>query len=73
MRFLKLAKKNSELYPDSWERLYESEIIRRIRQRYSVDQELAILRQQNTKPNEFAIYNEYAEQCKAEVKAEMGR
>lgn len=69
---LKLAKKNREVNPASWEELYENLIIRKIRKRYSVNQELAILRQRDTKPEEFAAYNEYVENCKADVKAEMG-
>lgn len=35
------------------------------------DTELAILRQRDTKPGEFAAYNAYVEDCKARVKAEM--
>ncbi|MBQ7347819.1 MAG: hypothetical protein IJW55_07665 [Clostridia bacterium] len=68
---LKLAKKNRETHPQSWEELYEDQIIRKIRKRYTVNQELAILRQRDTKPEEFAKYNSYIEQCKAEVKQEM--
>lgn len=68
---IKLARKNREVNPKSWEKLYESEIIRRIRKRYTVNQELAILRQRDTKPEEFAEYNTYVEQCKADIKAEM--
>lgn len=68
---IRLAKKNRERNPQSWEKLYEAEIIRRIRKRYTVNQELAILRQRDTKPDEFAEYNAYVEQCKAEVKAEL--
>jgi hypothetical protein len=68
---LKLARKNREVRPQSWEKLYESEIIRRIRERYTIDKELAILRQRDTKPEEFAEYNAYVEQCKAEVKKEL--
>ena len=71
MRFLKLAKKNRETNPESWEALYESEIVRRIRQRYSVNQELAILRQRDDKPEEFKDYSEYVEACKAAVKSVM--
>ena len=71
MRHLKLAKKNKEISPESWEKLYESEIIRRIRAKYSVDQELAILRQRDTKSAEFDEYNAYAEDCKKEVKKQM--
>lgn len=71
MKFLKLAQKNKEANPESWEKLYESEIIRRIRKRYTVNQELAILRQRDEKPEEFTTYNEYVEACKAEVKKLM--
>ena len=72
MNFLRLARKNKDLDEKSWDELYESMIIRKIRQRYSVNQELAILRQRDTKPNEFAEYNAFVEQCKAEVKEELG-
>ncbi len=72
MKYLKLARKNKEVEPQSWERLYESEIVRKIRKRYTVNQELAILRQRDTKPEEFAEYNAYVEQCKTEVKQELG-
>ena len=67
-----LAKKNREVNPESWEQLCESLIIRKIRKRYTVNQELAILRQRDAKPVEFEAYNEYVERCKAEVKAELG-
>jgi hypothetical protein len=49
---------------------YEYKIVSLIRKKYSVNQELAILRQRDTKPEEFAEYNEYVEKCKAEVKSE---
>lgn len=45
---------------------YEQRIVNRIREKYSVDDELAILRQRDSKPDEFAEYNEYVEQVKAE-------
>lgn len=68
---LKLARKNREVNPQSWDKLYKNEIVRRIRQRYSVDDELSIQRQKDENPEEFAEYNAYAEQCKAEVKKEL--
>lgn len=68
---LKLARKNREAKPESWEKLYEAEIIRRIRNRYTVNQELAILRQRDTKPEEFAEYNDFVEKCKKKVKEEL--
>lgn len=50
---------------------YEQRVQQSIRERYSVDDELAILRQRDTKPDEFAAYFEYAEQCKAQAKKQM--
>lgn len=51
--------------------LYAQEVERRIRKKYTLSQEMAILRQRDTKPEEFAEYDAYAEQCKAEAKAEV--
>ena len=48
----------------------EDEIVKLIRKRYSINQELAILRQRDTKPLEYQEYYDYVEQCKAEVKSE---
>lgn len=45
---------------------YKERIISRIREAYSVDDELAILRQKDTKPKEFDEYNAFVEQIKAE-------
>ena len=72
MKFLRLAKKNRESRPDSWDSLYENEIARKIRRKYTVNQELALLRQRDTKPQEFEEYNAFVERCKAEVREEMG-
>ena len=47
---------------------YKDKVIDLIRQRYSIDDETAILRQRDTKPEEFAAYNTYAEECKAEAR-----
>lgn len=43
-----------------------------IRRKYSLSAELAILRQRDSKPQEFAEYNAYAEQCKAEARILLG-
>lgn len=53
-------------------RLYPKLVVEKIRNRYSLDEELAILRQRDTKPDEFAEYNAFAEQCKVEAKEELG-
>ena len=47
---------------------YEQRVVNRIRQRYSVDDEIALLRQRDSKPEEFAEYNAFVEQIKAEEK-----
>ncbi len=39
-----------------------------IRRRYTLSEELAILRQRDDKPEEFAAYYAYAEQCKQEAR-----
>ena len=49
---------------------YEQRVVNRIRERYSVDDELALLRQRDTKPLECAEYNAFVEKVKTEVKAE---
>lgn len=48
---------------------YEKRVVNRIREIYSVDDELAILRQRDTKPEEFAAYNSIVERIKAEERA----
>jgi hypothetical protein len=48
---------------------YEQRVVDRIRAVYSVDDELALLRQRDTKPYEFALYNNFVEKVKAEERA----
>lgn len=66
MRFLRLAKKNG-----TTNEFYEREVVNLIRKKYSLYQELAILRQRDTKPAEFAEYNAYVEECKKTIKIVM--
>ena len=51
---------------------YDELVDSKIRARYTISQEFAIFRQPDIKPDEFAEYNAYCEQCKAEAKAELG-
>lgn len=53
------------------EAAYKAAVERLIRERYSVADELGILRQRDTKPEEYAEYYAYAEQCKEEAKTEV--
>lgn len=59
----KLAEKNGTM-----DAFYSAEIVKRVREKYSVNDELAILRQRDEKPEEFAEYNAFVEQCKEEAK-----
>lgn len=49
-------------------RTYEQKVVDLIREKYSIDDELAILRQRDTKVNEFNEYNEFVESCKLKAK-----
>lgn len=44
-----------------------------IREKYSISDEFALHRQRDRKPEEFAEYDAFVEQIKAEVKAEIER
>ena len=48
---------------------YSALVSRMIRRKYSINDELAILRQRDSKPDEFAEYNTYCEQCKTKAKS----
>ena len=53
------------------EERYTQRVEALIRERYSVSQELAILRQRDTKTEEFADYNAFAEGCKEQARIEI--
>ena len=48
---------------------YEQRVVNRIRERYTVDDELAILRQRVLKADEFQRYYDFVEEVKAEERA----
>lgn len=48
---------------------YENYVNTLIREKYTLSQELSILRQRDTKADEYAAYNAYCEMCKIEAKA----
>lgn len=50
---------------------YNDLVVMKIRERYTTDDELALQRQRDTKPEEFAEYNTFCEQCKAIARAEV--
>ena len=55
----------------SKDKLYGARVSELIRERYSLDAELAILRQRDEKPDEYQAYFAFCEECKAKAKAEI--
>lgn len=51
------------------EMTYEEQVVAKIRERYSINDELALLRQKDTKTAEFQAYYQYVEECKSNIKA----
>lgn len=51
---------------------YEALVVSYIREKYTINDELSIIRQKDTKPDEFNEYNNYIEECKAKAKENMG-
>lgn len=64
IRQAKEEAKKHEIPMPSYDELVDYEI----RKKYSVSQEFAILRQRDEKPEEYAEYYAYCEECKARVK-----
>lgn len=54
--------------PTPYQPTYEEQVVELIRIRYDMNAELAILRQRDSKPEEFAEYNTYCEECKRKIK-----
>jgi hypothetical protein len=50
---------------------YENKIVKLVRQKYNINQELAILRQRDSKPLEYQQYFDYVETCKSKAKMEV--
>ena len=51
---------------------YDEAVNSKIRERYTESQEFAILRQKEEKPDDYRIYYDFCEECKAFVKAKKG-
>lgn len=61
------AEEKKKYFP---EKSYEQLVSEYIRRKYSIDDELAILRQKEEKPEEYAAYYAYAEECKRKARSE---
>ena len=57
-----------ETASDEYVPSYEERVVELIRERYSVDDEIAILRQKDTKQEEYQEWYDYCEACKAQAK-----
>lgn len=53
-----------ETASDEYVPTYEEKVVELIREKYTIDDEFAILRQRDTKKAEFEEYFEFCEQCK---------
>ena len=80
MKETRLVEINGKLYPSTVEveenaiadnRTYAQRVVDYIRERYTIDEEIAILRQRDANPEEFAEYNAYAEKCKEKAKTAL--
>ena len=71
MKHLKLIQRVKDKEPKTYDAIYGSIVEEKIRERYSLREEIAIIRQRDTKPEEFKAYNDYVEQCKIEAKQEL--
>lgn len=59
-------------YPEiTPEQMYKDRVIELVREEYSVDDELAILRQRDSKIDEFNAYNSFVEECKVTARREI--
>lgn len=68
----KLLAANDAAVPGTRAKVYSKLVVSKIRAILSIDDEFAILRQRDTKPEEFNAYNALIEQCKAEAREEVG-
>lgn len=63
----------AEAQAEYWRNVsYDEAVNAEIRKQYSESQEFAILRQKEEKPEEYAIYYAYCEECKALVRKKKG-
>jgi hypothetical protein len=60
---------NAQAEREYWQNVdYKTAVANEVHKKYTIDDEMGLHRQRYDKPEEFAIYNEYVEHCKAYVK-----
>jgi hypothetical protein len=65
---IKLAKLDGQ---EAMDALYPEYVSHLIHEKYSINTELALLRKMTTKPDDFAEYYAFAEECKAKARKEI--
>lgn len=68
MSHRRLMRRNASHSRGAKEALYGREVQRLLRRRYSLGEELSLLRRREECPEEFAAYYQYAEACKEKAK-----
>lgn len=64
-----ISKEQSKFEREYWQSIdYDEAVNNEIRKRYSASEEFAILRQRDSKQEEYSAYYAYCEECKAYVK-----
>lgn len=69
--FAEYEKQNKVVENQEQNLSYDEAVNQKIRERYTESQEFAILRQRDEKPEEFAEYYAYCEECKKSVKENL--
>ena len=66
---VEIEKQQLKFEHEYWKSIdYDEAVNNEIRKRYSASEEFAILRQRDSKPEEYSVYYAYCEECKAYVK-----
>jgi hypothetical protein len=67
----KIALARLEGHKEVLDALYPEYVSHLIHEKYSINTELALLRKMTTKPDDFAEYYAFAEECKAKARKEI--
>jgi hypothetical protein len=70
---LDLLYANKEARPDAFETVKDSTIERLVKLRYTPEQEIGIQRQKERKPEKFAVYDAYVDECIRLVNERFGK
>lgn len=60
-----------EIVPSDIQAVYDELVEKYIREKYTISQEFAVIRQKDDKPDEYQLYYTYAEECKMRARGEI--